>query len=471
MSMTPLQRGTVMDPSRIYFLNEYYLIENLTVRLVEMDSKSGYKLMLASSIVQKTDLEYDVKIRKTGFSNGELVKIDDVKDSLIRAKGNKGSHIPFGEIVESISVVDNDVLKIKLNKKVNDFLYFLTLADLSILHSSQSKKKEIIVEDWESVSSGPFTYSVEGKDVFLKKNPHYQLSSNEYPEKIRIVSARERDTFTDFKKGLVDLGEFNLNSYEKHIDNLADTEDLHVIGNNGDMINFFALNSDNPKFKKEYNRKWIQKKILLNYKLDPKYENIARKALQFFTPFVKGFLDEKKILEVVEGWSEIDTSRIPDELKEGITVTTYQRAFEVTLRGAFDNLETILGIPVKIETTVPSPEFEKFINKREFEVFLGITSMDQVIVGESINLYYFSSSPMFKDINKKIHKLMDLYKHSDPSKTVSIVNQIALQMIEDAECVPIFYVASPFFYNNKKLDVSGLDEMTYFNLWKIKYLK
>lgn len=469
MSLTPLKRGAVMDPSRIYFLNEYYILENLTLRLVEMDAKTGYKLMLAASIDQINDSEYVIKIKETYFSNGELITVEDVRDSLMRAKDNKNSHVPFAEIVESIKT-ENNVLNIKLKKRVNDFMYFLTLADLSILHKSQISKKELLVEDWEKVSSGPFYYSIEGEEVFFKQNHHYKLSSNSYPIKIRLVTARGRDTFNDFKNNVVDIGEFNLNSYEKHLNELNGLENLHVIGNSGDMINYLALNADHPKFKKEYNRQWIQKKILLQYNLDSKYNSIARKAFQFFTPFVKGFVDEKMIVEMVKGWSHIDIERIPEELKDGIRISTYQRAFEVSLRGAFDSLEKVLGIPVKIETNVPSTEFETFINKRKFESFLGITSMDQVIVGESINLYYFSSSPMFKDVNKKIRSLMNLYQHSDPSKTVGIVNEIAFQMVKDSECIPVFYVASPFFYNKNKLDVSGLDEMTYFNLWKIKVL-
>ncbi len=469
MSMTPLKRGTVMDPSRIYFLNEYYIIENLTVRLVEMDAKTGYKNMLASEIKQISDLEYHIKIKETFFSNGDRVTLEDVKNTLIRAKNNVNSHVALKEILHEISIQD-DTLKIFLKKKVNDFIYFLTLADLSILHSSQSEKKELIIEDWEKVSSGPFKYQIEKDEVFLAKNPHYKLSSHNYPDKIKLTTSRERDSFIDFQENKVDIGEFNLNSYEKNLNQLSSQNNLQVIGNHGDMINFFALNADHPKFKSEYNRKWIQKKILLNFKLDPKYAPIAKKALQFFTPYVKGFLDENEILKEISTWNDIDTSKIPEELKDGITISTYQRAFEVSLKGAFEPLSQILGIPVVIENNVPSTKFEEFITKRKHEAFLGITAMDQVIVGESINLYYFSSSPMFMDINKKINKLMDKYQTSESSETIKVVNKIALQMIKDAECIPLFYVASPFFFNKDKVDISDLDEMTYFNLWKIKLI-
>ena len=93
LSLTPLQRGTVMDPSRIYFLNEYYLIENLSARLVEMDSKSGYKFMLASKIEQDSDLEYRIQIRTTHFSNGDPLTLEDVKASFERALSKTGSHV------------------------------------------------------------------------------------------------------------------------------------------------------------------------------------------------------------------------------------------------------------------------------------------------------------------------------------------------------------------------------------------
>ncbi len=469
ISMTPLKRGTVMDPTRIYFLNEYYLIENLTVRLVEIDAQVGYKLMLASEISKPNDREVHIKIKDAYFSSGEKISLTDVKNTLDRARKNINSQVPLKEIIHEISI-SGDTLKIFLKKKVNDFLYFLTLADLSILHSSQAEKKEILIEDWEKVSSGPFKYVIEGEDIFLVKNPHYKLSSSNYPDKIKLLSSKSRDSFVDFKEDKIDFGEFNLNSYEKHLTSLSTQKNLQVIGNTGDMINFFTLNANHPKFKSEYNRRWVLKKILLNFKLDSKYNPIAKKALQFFTPYVKGFLDEKEILKEINSWTDIDTNIIPPELKNGFTVSTYIRAFEVSVKGAFDSLSDILGIPVTIENNVSPLEIEKFINKREFEVFLGITSMDQIVVGESINLYYFSSSPHFKDVNGKIKVLMNEYQTTDLSKTPEVVNRIALQMTKDAECVPLFYVASPFFFNKEKVDVSALDEMTYFNLWKIKPL-
>lgn len=456
-----------MDPARIYFLNEYYILENLTVRLVEMDTKVGYKFMLASSIDQKSDTEFHVKIKATSFSNGEPITLLDVKNSFERAILNKGSHIALGEIVQNLEI-KNNALVIKLKKHVNDFLYYLTLADLSILHNSQIKKDEILVEDWEKVSSGPYTYSVEGDDIYLVQNPSYKLSDLDYPKRVKLLTARGRDTFVDFKKGEVDLGEFNLNSYERHLSEVSQLSDLKMIGNTGDMINFLALNVGHEKFKNAYNRKWIQKKMLLEYSLDSKYKNVARKAFQFFTPQVRGFVEEEKIINYVKGWNDIDTSKVPEDLKNGIKIHTYQRAFEVTLKGAIDSLESTLGIPVKVEATVPSSEFETFIKKKDYEIFLGVTAMDQVIVGESINLYYFSSSPMFQDVNGEIKKLMSKYQHADVSKTLQYLNDIAFQMVSDSECVPVFYVASPFFYNKSKLDISELDEMTYFNLWKIK---
>ena len=346
----------------------------------------------------------------------------------------------------------------------------MTLADLAILHKSQLDKEEIKVEDWEAVSSGPFYYKVQGDEIYLIKNEYYTLSHNEYPDRIKLVSARGRDTFVDFKDEIVDIGEFNLNSYEKHISSLNSVDNLKVIGNNGDMVNFLALNVDTNIFKNEYNRRWIQKKIILNFKLNDKYKHVGRKAYQFFTPLVKGFAPEKSIQDEVNSWVDINVNVIPPELSKGFIVNTYQRAFEVTLKGAFEELSEILGINVEIQANVQSTDFESFVKSKKYEAFLGITSMDQVIVGESINLYYFSAFPMFKDVNRKISFLMNKYNASNSENATSVLNELSLQMIKDSECIPLFYVASPFFFNTKKLDISNLDELTYFNLWKIKVL-
>lgn len=467
MSITPIKRGTVMDPSKIYFLNEYYLIENLSVRLVEMDARAGYKMMLASSIDQISDVEYKIQIKETYFSNGELITIEDVYKSFQRASHHENSHVAMKTFVDEITI-DGKSLKIKLKKRVNDFYYLLSLADLSVLHSSQVNKKEILIDDWLPVSSGPYTYVIDGEETFLKKNMYFKLTEINYPEKIKLVTSRGKDSFEEFKKGSVDFGEFNLNSYEKHIDELGDVSSLQVIGNPGDMITYLALNINNKKFKSESTRQWLQKKMISEYRLDTKYQGIAQKAYQFLTPMVKGFVSEDEIIKEVNSWSHIDLSKIPKELEDGIVISTYSRAFEVTLSGAFEKLEKTLGIKIQIKNNVPATEYQKFIDKGDYEAFLGITSMDQVIVGEAITLKYFSSSPLFKDPTKKIKTLMEKYQHADPANMVSIVNKISVQMLNDSECIPLFYVASPFFYNKDKLDISGLDEMTYFNLWKIK---
>lgn len=467
MSMTPLQRGTVMDPASIYFLNEYYLIENLTVRLVEMDARIGYKLMLASEVKKENDTTYIIKIKETYFSNGEKITVEDVRRSLERARSKKSSHIPFHEIVESIST-SSDTVTIALKKKVNDFMYFLTLADLSILHHSQIGKNELKVEDWEKVSSGPFIYAFENEQPVLLKNKFYRLSHNDYPEKIVLLSSRGRDSFEDFEKGLVDIGEFNLNSYEKNIQRFQTSNELRVIGNNGDMINFLVLNSRSSKFKNSAARRWIQKKIYENFRIDTKYNAVAKKAKQFFTPHVKGFVPESIMDQEMSTWSDVNTNVVPEELKNGITIKTYERAFEVTLKSCVEELSTSLGIPVSIENDVKSPDFDKFRKDGNYDAFLVITSMDQIIVGESINLYYFSDSPMLHDPSGKIQLLMDKYQSANADDVPGILKMIAIQMMRDAESIPLFYVASPFFYRNNLLNISGLDEMTYFNLWKIK---
>ena len=468
VSITPLAQETVMDPSTVYFLNEYYLIENLSLRLVEMDAKEGYKLMLASSInIDISKKIYRISIKETYFSNGDRVLIEDVKKSFTRAMGNNNSHINLKEIVKSISI-DGEELRLELLKPTNDFFYFLTLIDLSILHKTQYEKPELRAKDWTTATSGPFSYLIEKNgDTYLLKNPHFKLTSITYPDKIKLLSARGRNSYQDYKEGLVDIGEFNLNSYDKHINELHEDKNLSVIGNTGDMVNFLALNANSDRFKTEYNRRWILKKITENLVIPTKYDQVARKAFEFFTPQVKGFLGEEEILKEIRTWDNINTKVIPNELKQGITISTYERAYEVTLEGILDQLESILNIPVKIETNIKSINFESFIKSNKFDIFLGITSMDQVIVGESINLYYFSSFPMFKDVNGEIRKLMDEYRHSS-KPTISTIKKIALQMIKDAECVPLFYVASPFFYNKSKVDISNLDELTYFNLWKIK---
>lgn len=468
VSITPLQKETVMDPSTVYFLNEYYLIENLSSRLVEMDAKDGYRHMLASNITTENNIDYVITLKETYFSNGELITSTDVKKSFERAMGNRNSHIKISEIVKDITIKSKNELLITLFKPTNHFLYFLTLIDLSILHSSQYSKDALYATDWVEATSGAFSYSFgEDGEVFLLKNNHFKLTENNYADKIKLLSSRGRDSFEDFKKRKVDVGEFNLNSYDKNINNISQEKSLSIIGNTGDMINFLALNVNSQKFKLDYNRKWIMKKIINNFSVPSEYAQVARKAFEFFTPQVKGFLEENIIKEEVQKWTDINEAKVPDELKDGFVIYTYERAYEVTLEKIVKQMSAVLGIPVTIKNSISSPNFDDFIKKDKFDAFLSIASMDQIIVGESVNLHYFSSSPVFKDVNGKIKDLMEDYHYSKESSD-QVVKKIAFQMLQDSECIPLFYVASPFFYNNDVVNIQNLDELTYFNFWKIK---
>jgi hypothetical protein len=52
VSLNPRQINEKLDPRSINYTNEFYLLENLTCRLVSLDEHGDYQLDLASDLVK-----------------------------------------------------------------------------------------------------------------------------------------------------------------------------------------------------------------------------------------------------------------------------------------------------------------------------------------------------------------------------------------------------------------------------------
>ncbi|MBT4790088.1 MAG: hypothetical protein HON90_00830, partial [Halobacteriovoraceae bacterium] len=63
--------------------------------------------------------------------------------------------------------------------------------------------------------------------------------------------------------------------------------------------------------------------------------------------------------------------------------------------------------------------------------------------------------------------LREYQKTDNPAEEQVFIEKILKQMVVDAECIPLYYIASPFFYNKKILNIDdvNIDEIPQF--WKM----
>jgi MarR-like DNA-binding transcriptional regulator SgrR of sgrS sRNA len=191
--LNPKKLDSHLDPLSIPYTNDFYLLENLTVKLLSLDEKGNYQLDLAKSIKPLNERSYLIAIKESYFSNGELITSEDVKRTILRSAGVATSHTILKDLIESVEVISKTELRVLLKKPVRSFFYYLSLPDFGILHRDQYSKSKLIAQDFVNITSGPFSYSFDGKDYFLIKNSGYRLSESSYFEKVKLLSYFEKN--------------------------------------------------------------------------------------------------------------------------------------------------------------------------------------------------------------------------------------------------------------------------------------
>lgn len=117
VAISPLQLNDELDPKNISFTNQYYLIENLSVRLIEMTTSGRVNLILAKSMERPDEKTYIFKIKKTMFSDGSIITTTDIQESFNRILKDKSVHVDLNSILEEIKVIDEETIKFQLKKK------------------------------------------------------------------------------------------------------------------------------------------------------------------------------------------------------------------------------------------------------------------------------------------------------------------------------------------------------------------
>lgn len=470
-----------LDPATLKFVQEYFYLDNMTVKLVDLTSTGQYINTLAEKIVFSGDQTViDIEIKQAFFSNGDPITIWDVEKSLKRATIFGAPHSNIKNLwldAEKLNSINDDMrgiqitgeksIRLTMKQPTKEILFFLSLTDLAILHPSQYNKDALLVSDWFNVTSGPYKLSVDKSGVFrLLANPKALTYSSDMPQEItaedfdgdKILARTESQDL-----GLVGV---TLADYFHHFDSLSKMKGYEIYGNQTDGITILILNLKSNQFKKESVRQWVNKRIIDSYEMDKRYEKSLRKAYQFFLPNAKGYIAEDKVKNIL---SNVDTKSIPEELKNGLHITSIKGMKDYLPDQFTKNLSRALGIPVTIDTSESSRNYVKLMRERKFDAFAISISMSYKVIGETLNLQYLSNDASFIDPTGKIKNLLGIYQKTDNFENEhEVISQVIEQMVKDSECVPLFYFASPYMINTDKFDFSQANLNETIQMWKVK---
>jgi len=202
--------------------------------------------------------------------------------------------------------------------------------------------------------------------------------------------------------------------------------------------------------------------------VDPSKHNYLQKAHQFFLPGAKGHIKEADVLSLLDS---VDITQTPEVLKDGFVITAATAMVDYLPDDIDKTLSRILGVPVRIDFSIGPYDLIDFLGKRDFDAYSIATSMSYKVLGETLNLTYTSKSPTLVDPTRKIHDLLEKYQKTDePAEEQNYTHEILKQMTLDAECIPLIYIAQPFFYNKERLNGDDLYNEESPQFWKMKVL-
>lgn len=485
--LKPTLSNDVLDPSYIQYTADYFLLENLTLRLIGLSSKGLYENILAESVSANENKSiYTIKIKPAYFSNGEQITLKDVYYSIKRILVNGSTHSNIKEFLiggDHVKTLDDDVeglqikgdsLIIKFKKSYKEFLYCIQMSDFGILHKTQYMKPKLRGEDWTKITSGPYSIQYDDNSILLSANKKALTYKNDIPQKVELVAQYSvEDPIKMLEAGKADMGSLPLSLYMSNEKRIASMEQYKVFATSTDKIVFLVLNPKSEKFKELKNRRWVQKNIINKFFVDSaKYKNYTRKAVEYFVPQSKAYLQEHEIADLVNSWTELKDTPPPEQLKDGINILTYNSIPKIFPVDILDGIKHSLKIPIEINSSLSMKEMQARYDNKEFDAFLAVVAMDYKAIGETLNLLYNSNNPTLTDIDGSIKKLALKYQESNSEQEEkSILRDIVIKMTEQSECVPLFYVAHPFFYNTKRLNTSDMNIFESLQIWKVHELK
>lgn len=455
-----------IDPSNLGLSDQYLAMDNMLIKLLEINKDNDYAHLLANKIdVSEDRLTYTISLKEAQFSDGSRIRPIDVINSFKRVIIRGSSHVPLKEIVEGseklknleenidgLSLLEKNKIRIKLKKPTKEFLYYLSMADLGVLHESQYKNSTITNKNY-AVTSGAYYLN----DNKLIRNEFYIEKNSDSPISVEFVNPPSTGSTDDFQGYEIGTSSFVAK------DNGTKTsppKPFKYTTSNYDTLCYIVLNTNAELFKDLGNRQFVNRNIL--QKVNPPKDNLFfKKATQFFLPdsfaFQKNFSYEDILNE----------KAIPSlSLKRGFRILATKGTKKYTFPGLEESISEALGLNVKIEFIDEIEMYRERKIKRDFDAYLVPTSMSYSVVTESLNILYKSPVRFGNNPSNKIINLIDKYQTSLKTNE-SVIEEITKEMTRESEIIPLFYVSSPYFYNSDRIDISQMNVNESLKFWKM----
>lgn len=351
-----------LDPHLAVSAGTEEVLFNIFEGLVKPDSEGNIVPAVASEYSISEDAKvYTFTLREgVNFHNGQAVTAEDVKYSIDRCADTSdgGPLVSAFSIIESVNVIDEQTVEIRLTEADTEFLAYLTTAIIPKDYADQAANP---------VGTGPFKFesrTVEQNFVMVKNENYW--GEQAHLDKVEYKVVPDSDMLvTNLKGGSIDMVTRLSASQAAEL-----TEGFHIEEGTMNLVQALYLNNDVEPLNNEKVRQ------ALSYAIDPDEIMMmiadgrgARVGSSMYPGLTKYFHED------LVNYYEKDDEKAKELLKEAgyedgfdleITVCSTQKQHVDTAQVIVEELKAV-GINAAIEAVEWNTWLEDVYNNREYQ--------------------------------------------------------------------------------------------------------
>lgn len=362
-----------LDPITTKSIEVQYISKLIYKPLIEITQDFNVAEGLAKEWSKTGTTEYIIKLNDAKWHNGSIVTARDVEFTINAIKESDSIYKKNVEKINSIDIIDNKTIKLKLTEETAFFEYLLCFPIV----------KENTYNN-ENIGTGSYKVEELQKDKVVLSNEDRKIT-------IKIYNSVS-EMYSEFSKEKIDFIITGNNEYSEHIRNIGVLEQI-ITGRN-----FYYMSFNNKKLEKEarkqirnlinreqiiymlYNNKYVITDFPLGYGsyLNSTMEKEKEKNIELPKQLILGIRQDEDLYKIAE--------QIKKQLKE-------------------ENIEVSITYYYDLESALENNYYDLILNKKSVEITPKIDFyFQEEFKNRIISIYNIENKEILKKEYSKIIK-------------------------------------------------------------------
>lgn len=432
-----------------------------TLVTVDFDMQTIVPLLATKWSVSDDGTEYTFELRDdVKFHSGRPMTAHDVKYSFDRLR-DPDENLPEKwvlETVESVEVVDDYTVVLKLTQPDGDLLLNLSRSQAAILdHEAVAQWGEDFGSQW-SGGTGPYKWVswAPDQEIVLERNPDYNwgpgiFANNGAPHVDQLIFRVIPDANTRILA--LEKGEIHMTRHvpEAEIERLSQLDDVTIMQFNRLHSWFLGMNLRKPVFAEPEVRRALSMAVDRQTLIDLASYGFGLPADNIISPATPGYWEGSSTMG--HTYNPEEAKRLLDEAgwvvgSDGIRTKNGMRlSFELHGASASERLLTVLqaqfreiGAEAKLDMMEVGALFQKLAGEDHDMSQIGFS---YTTAGEALGLYFHSKNipapNRFNWNDPETDRLLDLGKSaSNDAERKEAYDQVQQRILEGAPFIPLY---------------------------------